>query len=489
MSSSISKLASGHGAALRVGALAAVLACGQAGASTHSYLQSLLAATPAGGWVKASTNQFTSAWAIPGQGGLTEEPHSNPGSVVAAWSGFAWDSTSHNLMLWGGGHATYRGNEMYVWEGATGQWGRGSLPSRMQQYGNDGTYLVVDDAAPQSSHPYDNNIYLPKSNMFLTFGGGTYNTGVGGFVVSNGAGGIQRAGPWAWDPTKADANKVGGTTGSGYVINGAGSQSWTNLQGQWTGTEPWNPSRGYVWNVTAYREEAGKDVVYLSPQYQSTGFPDLFRYEVGNIRNGDIGKWEKVGVTWNAYAIGGVAAIDTTHNLFVRTSPLANQQADLSVWLLSRNNAANPSANRDTAVQLLNTDGSEFSLTDNFGMDYDSANDKFYLWSGDRGSMWETQASFDSNGNLLPTWTVHKRLSTTAAQPNGNFFNGVYGKLQYASDLGAFVALDEFKFSTNTGADVWLYKPFATPVPEPSQLALLALGLGFLAVRGQRLKG
>ena len=111
MSSSLSKRAMGHGAVLRVGALAAILACGQAGASTHSYLQSLLAATPAGGWVKANTNQFTSAWAIPGQGGLTDQGHANPGSVVAAWSGFAWDSTSHDLLLWGGGHATYRGNE------------------------------------------------------------------------------------------------------------------------------------------------------------------------------------------------------------------------------------------------------------------------------------------------------------------------------------------------------------------------------------------
>ena len=463
-----------------------VVACAQANAADLTYLQSLLASTPEGGWVKANTNSFASSFAITGQGGLPAVQSTNPGTVVAAWSSFAWDSNNHDLLLFGGGHATYMGNEMYVWDGTTGQWGRGSLPSRIEPFGTYGTYLVVDDAAPQSSHTYDNNLFLPINNMFLTFGGAAYNAGVAGFEVRNGSGGVMRAGPWLWDPTKADPNKVGGTTGSGYLPSTLGGQMWTNRQGQWTGTEPWNPSRGYVWNVTAYREEAGMDVVYLSPQYQSTGFPDLFRYVVGDVRNGGIGQWQKVGVTANAYASGGVATIDSTHNLFIRTSPLPGQLADFSVWKLDNNNASNPSANKDIAIQLVNVDGSAFSLTDNFGMDYDSGNDKIYLWAGNQGSVWETQATFDSSGNLMNVWTVKPLSSTTTAQPNGNFFNGVYGKWKYVEELNAFVALDEFNFTNNSGADVWLYKPLATQVPEPGTAAFMVLGLAALMLHRRR---
>ncbi|MBK9234536.1 MAG: hypothetical protein IPO19_00090 [Rhodoferax sp.] len=40
-----------------------------------------------------------------------------------------------------------------------------------------------------------------------------------------------------FDPTKADPNKVGGTTGSGYDSSSIGGNMWINRQGQWTGTE------------------------------------------------------------------------------------------------------------------------------------------------------------------------------------------------------------------------------------------------------------
>jgi hypothetical protein len=52
--------------------------------------------------------------------------------------------------------------------------------------------------------------------------------------------------------------------------------------------------------------------------------------------------------------------------------------------------------------------------------------------------------------------------------------------------LGAFIALDEFNFSNNTGADVWLYKPVATQVPEPGKLALALAGLAALMLRVRR---
>lgn len=78
--------------------------------------------------------------------------------------------------------------------------------------------------------------------MFLTFGGAVFPNS-GNFQTMNGTS-VRRAGPFLWDPTKADPNKVGGVTGSGYnTVNVAqGGNMWIDRQGQWTGTEP----PGYV---------------------------------------------------------------------------------------------------------------------------------------------------------------------------------------------------------------------------------------------------
>lgn len=65
-------------------------------AADLSYLESLLAATPAGGWVNASSNSFSSAW-VTGADALPNTSWTNPGSIIRAWSSFAWDSNNDQL--------------------------------------------------------------------------------------------------------------------------------------------------------------------------------------------------------------------------------------------------------------------------------------------------------------------------------------------------------------------------------------------------------
>ena len=172
-------------------------------------------------------------------------------------------------MLWGGGHANYVGNEMYVWDGDTGKWGRGSLPSRTDSQG-----MIIGGTAPQSAHTYDNNIYLPVNDMFLTFGGAA--AGTGSVFRTTDGGEVRRAGPYLWDPAKADPNKVGGTLDSGWnaATPPQNGDMWIDRHGQWTGTE----APGYINGTTAYRTENGKDVVYLTADANASGFPSLYRY-------------------------------------------------------------------------------------------------------------------------------------------------------------------------------------------------------------------
>jgi hypothetical protein len=438
-------------------------------------LSSLLAATPAGGWVKASTNLYSDAW--PTGADAVDPTRGWPGAVVSAWSSFAWDSSRGDLLLWGGGHANYVGNEMYVWDGATGAWGRGSLPSRVDANG-----FIIGGPAPQSSHTYDNNIYLPVNDMFLTFGGAAAPGG-GAFQKTDGIN-VSRAGPYMWDPTKADPNKVGGTTGSGWNTDNVaqGGNMWIDRQGQWTGTQPQFVS------TTAYRTENGKDVVYLSADQAASGFPSLYRYTVGDVRNGGQDQWEKIGVSWNTAGYQTVGTIDTIHNLYIKTATITGTYtSDLTIWDLGKANVANPNSNLDIGINLVNEDGSDFKITGFYGIDYDSANNSILLWDGNDGggTVWSAKVITGADGKIgsNTTWTVHEIPSATLDHPHGNFHTAVLGKWHYDSALNAFIALDEV---TNAGggawdAGVWLYKPMsAAVVPEPEIYSLLLAGLGLV---------
>lgn len=438
-------------------------------------LSSLLAATPAGGWVKASTNLYSDAW--PTGADAVDPTRGWPGAVVSAWSSFAWDSSRGDLLLWGGGHANYVGNEMYVWDGATGAWGRGSLPSKIDAKG-----FILGGPAPQSSHTYDSNNYLPVNDMFLTFGGAAAPGG-GAFQKTDGIN-VTRAGPYMWDPTKADPNKVGGTTGSGWNTDNVaqGGNMWIDRQGQWTGTQPQFVS------TTAYRTENGKDVVYLSADQAASGFPSLYRYTVGDVRNGGQDQWEKIGVSWNTAGFQTAGTIDTIHNLYIKTATVTGiYTSDLTIWDLDKANAANPNANPDIGINLVNEDGSDFKITGFYGIDYDSADNTILLWDGKDGggTVWSANVITGADGKIgsNTTWTVHEIPSTTVNHPHGNFATAVLGKWHYDSALGAFIALDEVSKVGNGAWDagVWLYKPMsAAVVPEPETYALLLAGLGLV---------
>lgn len=435
----------------------------RAEAADLSYLRCLLAATPPGGWVQASTGPFSAAWATPAQGGLPPVGYSNPGAIVVAWSSMAWDSKRGNLMLWGGGHANYMGNEMYLWQGTTGRWVRGSLPTRLENYIG-GTYYTVDNVTPQSAHAYDNNLYLPINDRFLTFGGASFNDGYP-FAVKGPTGAPIVAGPWLWDPNKADPNKVGGLDGSGYIGSIPGGQMWSNQRDNWTGNGD-GPS--HVDGSTAYRAEGGKDVVYVTADSNSSGWPSLHRYQLGAVAAGQPGVFQRVGVSYYAPTFLHAAVIDTRHNLHVRTASPGLAVWDLSV-LPNINGATVDCAYTfaqqsdrclfDRYITLGDASGSTFPVNAQQGIAYDSSTGKIYLWDGkSRGTVWETQAQYLPDGSLASIWTIVPRVSTTAAQPQGGEYNGVLGKFHYVAELGAIIALEAWD-GGRQDAPVWLYKP------------------------------
>lgn len=437
-------------------------------AADLTYLQSLLDATPAGGWVQASTATFATAW--PTGADLPPPLPSGPRAVAYAWSGVGWDSQRGNLLLFGGGHANYVGNEVYVWHGSDGTWSLGSLPSRVDT--SSGLGYVMGNDAPQSSHTYQTNIYVPVNDRFVVFGGASWNTG-NSLANANG-----RTGAWWWDPALADPTKVGGGDGTGWNATRLGSGAWqVRPYDPWVGGNPSSMTPNYIYGTTASRIEGGHDVIYLTMDQNASGFPKLYRYELGSASTPDT--WQTVGVTASSYLSSGAATIDTTRGLFVRTAMRsgATYLSDLAVWDLSKNNAANPNANRETSIQLQDTTGAAWDTNFATSIDYDAANDQYVMWdSRNRGTVWVTKPEYLGNGSLDPVWTVVRMDSTSATQPVGGHSDGVLGKWEYVEELGAFVAMDSYNFSTDDAA-IWLYKPLAAAVPEPHVWQAMLSGL------------
>jgi hypothetical protein len=95
----------------------------------------------------------------------------NP-KVIDPWSGGVFDTDENRLIIWGGGHTDYDGNEMYAFDVDTQQWSQitdRSSPTRdAETYG---------DGLPSSRHTYDGIQYLPGLKWLWSSGGSVYRNG------------------------------------------------------------------------------------------------------------------------------------------------------------------------------------------------------------------------------------------------------------------------------------------------------------------------
>jgi len=176
----------------------------------------LILQMPESSWLRINRNRFEDVWTPVDLRPLKNGDATPPERIIGAWSGFAWDTNRGDLLLYGGGHANYSGNDVYRWSSSDLQWVRASLPSEVYLDPVSG-WRAIDgvDAAPSSAHTYDNNIFLPIIDRFLTWGGAAHANGGAYLRVSETDPTKTRTtGPYLFDPAKADAGKVGGTTGS-----------------------------------------------------------------------------------------------------------------------------------------------------------------------------------------------------------------------------------------------------------------------------------
>lgn len=210
--------------------------------------------------VAPTNGQFAGTWGVGG-----------PGMVLAAWGGGALDTKRSRLILWGGGHADYYGNELYAFDIPTLTWSRLTDPFVNPVMDQE----VNADGTPNSRHTYSGLAYLAHADRF--FGQAGSLAGVG-FAACDKS--------WTFDfVAKKWTNRAPATTsGGGFGVccaydpatkklwwgNGSGLWSYDHDANTWTK----HNGDGFYYHTATVDTKRGTLVV--------VGNGEVFAYDVKN---------------------------------------------------------------------------------------------------------------------------------------------------------------------------------------------------------------
>jgi Ca2+-binding RTX toxin-like protein len=422
--------------------------------SSGDALLQRIAAAPEGSWIKVNVNRYEEVWTPPLQRArVNGVPVGTPLRIITAWSSMTWDGNRRQLIIWGGGHANYAGNDVYRFDAASLRWQRASLPSAVHAPFGDWRYFAVDGTqnAPISSHTYDNQEFLPLLDRFITFGGASYNTGQP-FVLDDG---LTKTGPYLWDPSRAGADMVGGTDGSqvnaAIFPNVIGARMWMNRDAVVTnGIGAVRPG-SFVNGTSAYVVEQGIESVLVTEAPQTGG--DLFRYRITDGDNPVLDSWELIGPGLKSYSDQGAGAYDPSRRLYLRTARMGTSYG-IVMW-----NVATPGT-LNYPIKFLPSDlAGQFVLSKLHGMDFDSRRSVFVLWDGD-GKVWHLRPPASGPAFSASGWTVTPAAVAGDSVPALQMSTGILGKWKYIRGYDVMMGL-----GGGYEGQVWVYKPVGWQPP------------------------
>jgi hypothetical protein len=422
-----------------------------------------------GSWLRANAagNTYQSAWAPSDYRAIGPDTNSAPDAIIRAWSGFAWNDDLCRLELWGGGHANLWSNGMYLWDAADLNWKVGFYDTRIAANGVD----TFDGAlnSPMSSHTYGNNIWLPVSKRFATFGGAAQPGGSQMRVFDAGGTELRKARMYTCDTTLAGTGKVGGVTGSNMKtgttagLDVPGANAWQLRDWDLTGvTDAFRVGDGRNGWAQA-EEEGGKDVIYVSSGPGTGGTSmGMFKITLNDINDPSLDTIQHVGRPWNNFSADSGGAYDTTRELAF--TPTRRSDYLFEGWNGntpggSNNNYRTPDAavSGSGKAALLTMYGSGKAT----GTIFDPVRGKFVVWNYG-GSLFEITPPSNLANLETSGWVVEQvgsdalspRPKTIAEYPGGSIETGVHGKFRYSKNLDCYIALTKVD-----DGEVWIYRP------------------------------
>lgn len=142
---------------------------------THTPAERMMIEMPADSWIElpdTALDPWCRSRGLPENG---EPTAFRCGNVITTWSGGAFDSSRRQLIVFGGGHNDYAGNEVYGFDIATASWQLLRPPTPMAQVRP--SVEEYADGTPVSRHTYDNFAYIRDRQQLLVFGGSRYQDG------------------------------------------------------------------------------------------------------------------------------------------------------------------------------------------------------------------------------------------------------------------------------------------------------------------------
>lgn len=430
-------------------------------------LLEIVSQMPEGTWRQVNTNSYSEAWTPAALRPLYGLGNPTPHKIIAAWSSFAWDSNRGDLILYGGGHANYSGNDIYRWRSRDLKWERVSLPSEIDIISSITIPVDGADAAPASAHTYDNAVFLPIVDRYLNFGGAIFNTGGAYVRPSEDNPNIMRpTGPYLFDPARADPNKVGGTTGSHVQRVSAfpeieGGEMWENRD--IPRHLPGAPiPMSHVNGCTAYSLESGYDVVYVAARIGGGTGQNLYRYQITDINTPWMDQITRVGIYWSSPSDQTSCGYDPVGKVFLK---LGSNTNPFYFWDLRPERQTN----RDQAVAKTGSVGEFVAWLNNFNsttglslrycaLDFDPNRSNFLLWCGG-AEVWRIAPPEQLSTSGWQVWMERLRMSEPS--PPLNVGTGILGKWKYISGFDVFIGLENA-----VNGNIWVYKPIGWVAPS-----------------------
>ena len=126
--------------------------------------------------------------------------------LIQAWSGGTVDTTRGRLLVWGGGHGDYSGNEMYALDLASLTIQRVVEPSSQTSQSNCSSGLP--DGTPTSRHTYGGLTFIAHADKFYATAGSLAPCGVGDPATWTYAFGVKK---WTMNVAKSPMESYYGT--------------------------------------------------------------------------------------------------------------------------------------------------------------------------------------------------------------------------------------------------------------------------------------
>jgi len=214
--------------------------------------------------VAPTNGQFAGTWGTSG-----------PTAVIVAWGGAALDTKRSRLVLWGGGHADYYGNELYAFDVPTLSWQRLTNPTVNPVMDQE----VNADGTPNSRHTYGGLAYIAHADRFF---------GQAGALAGIGFANCSRT--WTFDfVAKQWANRNPATTPGGGIGGNCSYDPatrkvwWCSASGSFAGL--WS----YDYDTNAWAKHNSDNFYYYSSAIDTkrgvmvvVGNGEIFSYAIGS---------------------------------------------------------------------------------------------------------------------------------------------------------------------------------------------------------------